>query len=152
MPNHPASPADIDAFVNRVIDWSKTLLKCADAAVARAHEQRLAGEIGFADFNAVLQNKIAVTQKCFEMTNSASAVLAKIAESELAPLAAATAQLQAASDKLDKISRAVAIISELVVAASAIAVAIAAPTPASIGAAGSAVVAVSKDIVSDADG
>jgi len=149
MPNDTPSQADIEAFVNRVIEWSKILLECADAAVARAHEQRLAGEISFADFNSVLQNKITVTQKCFEMTNSASDVLLKIAESELVPLAAATGQLQAASDKLDKNAHAVAIISGLAVAAVAIAVVIVTPTPASISAAGSAIGAVTKQILSD---
>lgn len=152
MPNHTPSPADIDAFVNRVIAWTKLLLECADAAVARAHEQRLAGEISFAEFNSVLQNKITVTQKCFEMTNSASDVLFKIAESELVPLAAATSQLQAASDKLDDVSQSVAIIGGLAVAAVAIAVVIGAPTPSSIGAASSAIGAVTKQILSDGSG
>jgi len=149
MPNHTPSQADIEAFVDRVLEWSRILLKCADAAVARAREQRLAGEISFADFNRALQNKITVTQKCFEMTNSASDVLLKIAETELVPLAAATSQLRAASDKLDDISDSMAIIGGLAVAAVAIAAVIVTPTPASIGAAGSAIGAVTKQILSD---
>jgi hypothetical protein len=144
------SQGDIDAFVNKVIRWSQTLLKCADVAVQKAHDQFQAGDIELADFNAVLQNKIAVTQKCFEMTNSASTALTKIVASQLGPLQDATARLTEAAKTLDKITNAVIIISELVVAAGALATAIAVPGLASIAAAGSAVFTVAQQIESDA--
>src|SRR4051812_39172045 len=149
MPNNTPSQAEIEAFVDRVIEWTQILIRCADAAVARAHEQRLAGEVSFAEYDSVVQNKNTGTAKCFETTNRASDVLLKIAESELLPLAAATNHLQAASAKLDDMSQSVAIIGGLAVAAVAIAVVIVTPTPASIGAAGSAIGAVTKQILSD---
>jgi hypothetical protein len=152
MPSTTVPQGDIDAFVKKVIGWSQTILRCADASVQKAHDQLQAGDIDFADFNAVLQNKIAVTQKCFEMTNGASTVLAKIAASELEPLQDATARLTAAAKTLDKITNAVLIISELVIAAGALATAMTVPGLASIAAAGSAVFTVAKQIESEAAG
>jgi hypothetical protein len=150
MANHSPTPEDVDAFVKQVIGLSKTLNAYADAAVALAQEQYDAGEIGFSDFNVVLQSKLAVTQKCFEMTNNASAVLFKIAANELAPLQSAADRLQAAADKLDESSRGVQIMSDLVVAAAAISVAVVTPSPASIGAAGGAIVKLTTQIVATA--
>jgi hypothetical protein len=150
MPSKTVPQGDIDAFVNEVIGWSQTILKCADAAVHKAHDQLRGGDIDFADFNAVLQNKIAVTQKCFEMTNNASTVLAKIAASELVPLQDATSRLAAAAETLDKITNAVLIVSELVIAAGALATAMTVPGLASIAAAGSAVFTVATQLESDA--
>jgi hypothetical protein len=149
MANHPPSTAEIEAFAQRIIAVSKLLNACADATVVSAQKARDAGQMGFADFNTVLQKKLTVTQKCFEIAENASSVLLKIAASELAPLHAATEELQAASDNLHEVSRSVQVISELAVAAAAVAVAITTPNPASIGAAGAAIVKVTKEIRED---
>lgn len=143
------SQAAIDAFVKKVIGWSQLLQGVADAALERAHDDFQAGRIGFIDYNAVLQQKIAITNSCLELTNSASKALLSIAESELGPILRATDELEAASTHLDELAEGILVSSEVVIAAAALAVAIATPGTATIAAAGSAVFKLAQQIAKD---
>jgi hypothetical protein len=149
MALHP-SQAQIDAFVQAVLGWSQTLQQCADAAVQRAYDEYEAGKLTYADYSSALQQKIAVTQSCYTMTNAASGVLLKVAKDALGPIEAATGKLDDASTLLDKIQSALLLISELVAAAAALSTAVAAPSLTTIAAAGSAVSTVALQIVKDA--
>jgi len=144
------TPAAIQAFVRQVIGWSQLLQRCADAALERAHQQLEAGEIGFADYNDALQQKLAVVKSCVDMTNNAGSVLLAIAETEVAPVVTATKSLDDAAQNLAGIQDGVLIVTGLVVAAAALAGAVAAPSTATIGAAGTALYRVAAQVVADA--
>jgi hypothetical protein len=143
---------DINAFVKSIVALSQTIQQCADAALQNAHDQYDAGTITYAAYANALQQKIAVTQSCYTMTNAASSVLLSVAQTQMGPIQDATAKLEAAAGMLDKIKSGVVIVSELVVAAGAVAGAIGAPSPASIAAAGSALYTVASQIIKDASG
>ena len=150
MPTQTAPPADINAFVQSVVAWSQTLQQCGDAALQNAHDQYQAGTITYAAYSNVLQQKIAITQSCYTMTNAASSVLLAVAQTQMGPITDATAKLSQASALLNKIQSGVLIASDVVAAAAALAVAIGAPAPASIGAAGTAISTLAQQILKDA--
>ena len=86
----PNDNTEIDAFVKRVIGWSQLLQRGADAALQSAHDQYARGAISYTAYSDALQQKIAVAQSCYAMTNAASATLLKIAQSQLSPITSAT--------------------------------------------------------------
>ncbi len=147
-----ATPDDIDAFVKKVVGWSQLLQRCADAALVRAHEQYVDGDIGYADYSDALQQKLAVIKSCVDMTNAAGSVLADVAENQLAPVEEASRKLTEAADKLVDLENGVTVVTELVVAAAALSSALALPSVASIAAAGSAIYHVADQIAADAKG
>src|SRR3954463_5880095 len=102
MPTYAPTPAEIDSFVKRVMDWSDVLQSSADAALLRIKGDYLKGQNGttYAVYSAALEDNLAVSQRCSEVTNAASAMLLSIAESQLAPIAAATKDLGDASKHL----------------------------------------------------
>lgn len=145
-PSNP-TPAAIDAFVKQVIGWSHLLQLCADAALERAHVQFDAGDIGFADYNDALQQKLAVVKSCVDMTNAAGSVLLVIAEAEMRPVVDSAKKLEEASQTLAGIQDGVVIVAGIAVAAAALAIAIGAPSAGTIAAAGSSLYKVAAAVV-----
>ncbi len=141
------SKSEIDAFVHRVVGWSQTLQAYADAGVNKAQAALMAGDIDFATFNKALQHKVAVTQSCAHMIDAASSVLLKVAEAELVPIEKATERMKNASTKLQEITDGLELMGQLFVAAGALATAMLAPSPATIGAAASAVATVAEGVM-----
>ena len=144
------APDDIDAFVKKVIGCSHLLQKCADAALVRAHEQYVDGDIGYADYSDALQQKLDVIKSCVDMTNAAGSVLADVAEHQLAPVEEATRKLTEAAEDLADLENGITVVAELVGAAAALSSALALPSVASIAAAGAAIYKVADQIAPDA--
>ena len=152
MPTYAPTPAEIDSFVKRVIDWMGVLQGSADTVLARIKGDYMTGKDGatYAVYSAALEDNLAVSQRCSEVTNAASAMLLSIAESQLDPIAAATKDLADASKHLETVKNIVKISSEVVGAAAAAALAFTAPSVATIAAAGSALAAAAQEIRTDA--
>ena len=140
MTHSNPTPVEIREFVERVVGWSQTLQRAADAAVQKALADRASGALSFAQFNRVQQDKNAVLQHSAAMVDSASSALLAIARTELAPLEAAAEELSKASEHLDAVADGLKLSTELVVVGAALAAALATPGVGTIGAATAAVV------------
>jgi hypothetical protein len=141
---------DIETFVRSIVGLSQTLQSCGDVAVDKAHDQYLAGTITYSEYSGALQQKIAIVESCYSMTNAASGVLLDVAQNKMGPILDATARLTQAAGSIDKIQSAVLVVSEVVGAAAAVATAIGAPSATSITAGGAALVTLSQQILKDA--
>ena len=152
MPTYAPTPAEIDSFVKRVMDWTDVLQNSADAVLARIKGDYVKGQNGatYAVYSAALEDNLAVSRRCSEVTNAASAMLLSIAESQLDPIAAASKDLADAAKHLETVTNIVKISTEVVGAAAAMALVFSAPSVATIAAAGSALAAAAQEIRTDA--
>lgn len=132
-------------IVDRTINLTRSLRVAANAMMDRAHEQRTAGQLSLNDYFAIADRYQSIINQANMVVYEAAEKLPPI-EPHLAPLEAASKELEQAALTMAKVTDVLAVSAQLLQALSSLVVAILHPEPAAFAAVAAAIVSAVQGI------